>query len=688
MPPTAQSATLSGLKSHHRRLARTGWYLAAAIALGLFVLSVTAQLIAAAPALHALDVASFWARTAAALIAFTLAGVLFGKRPDEGMALFLSFFLLAHGVVMGGLLAALEPFWPGAQALSYQVVQPLLYAPLLVAILATFPDGRFVPPQTRWLVVASLLFAPLSPLLVSAPASFGPVNLYTVSALVWLALIFAALYAQILRYRHVSGPAARQQTKWVVYGFTLALLVAMIPTGLTLWLERLPPGTTLPAWTPLIRPGWALATAILPVCLTLAVMRYRLFDIDVLFNRTLVYGGLTAGVIVIYALSVGVLSFVFQTQATPVTALLATGLVAVLFHPLRDRLQAVVNRLFYGQRDDPLGALSKLARRLEAAMAPEIVLPTLVQTIAQTLKLPYVAISLRRGNEFVIAARTGDEAANPLKLPLIYRGDTVGQLIAGPRGPGESFSPADQQLLTNIAHQAGVSAYAVQLTRELRHSRLRLITAREEERRRLRRDLHDGLGPVLASQGLKIAAVAQLLEDDPLQAQVLLEELAAQNEATVAEIRRLVYELRPAALDDLGLVGAVRDYASGLRGGPQDSRRVRVEVQAQAATLTGLPAAIEVAAYRIATEALTNIARHARARQARVSLAVMADNRGRRLHLEIVDDGIGLPAAHRAGIGLISMRERAEEVGGRFHLGSTPGRGTREVADLPLGEAG
>lgn len=276
--------------------------------------------------------------------------------------------------------------------------------------------------------------------------------------------------------------------------------------------------------------------------------------------------------------------------------------------------------------------------------------------------------------------------AEPLRLPLIYQGKTVGQLIAGPRGPGESFGQADRQLLENIAHQAGPAAYAVQLTQDLRQSRVRLVTAREEERRRLRRDLHDGLGPVLASQGLKMAAASQLLQDNPDKARQLLEELAAQNEATVAEIRRLVYELRPAALDDLGLVGAVCDYASGLKAGARNSPRLQVDVQAPADGLRPLPAAIEVAAYRISTEALTNVARHAQARCATVSFALVAANDVRTLHVEIVDDGIGLPGDHRAGIGLISMRERAEEVGGNFLIESPPRKGTRVVADLPLVE--
>ncbi len=181
-----------------------------------------------------------------------------------------------------------------------------------------------------------------------------------------------------------------------------------------------------------------------------------------------------------------------------------------------------------------------------------------------------------------------------------------------------------------------------------------------------------------------MAAVSQLIDDDPDGARQLLEALAAQNEATVAEIRRLVYELRPAALDDLGLVGAVRDFARGLKGGTQTSPRLKVDVRAPAGGFPALPAAIEVAAYRIATEGLTNIARHAQAHHAKVSFLLNVADHTRKLHLEIVDDGIGLPENQRAGVGLISMRERAEEVGGHVLIESSPGQGTHVVADLPL----
>lgn len=698
MTTNEQNATFPIKNFPWKRLARAGWVGCAAIASGILILSVVAQVMASEKALHGiqvtpempsliytLNIVGSGARLAAALISLVLASVLFLKRPNEGMALFLSYFLLVHGIVVAGPLASLEFFWPGLSTLVWNVIAPILFAPLMVAFLSIFPNGRFVPHRTRWLVIMSLLYAPFSSLLFNASSFPSSVMLYIIGALFWFALIFTGFYAQIYRYRHISNPTQRQQTKWVVYGFTLAILIAFLITARDLSVDRLAMELPFRWLAPLGSLGWPLAIAAIPISLTFAVMRYRLYDIDIIINRTLVYGVLTVSVVAIYALSVGALSVLFQAQGNLIIALLATGLVAVLFQPLRERLQGAVNRLFYGQRNDPLAMLSQLGQRLEAAMPPEIVLPTLVKTISQTLKLPYVAIRLRRGDGFKIAAQCGDNnVEDAIRIPLYYQGETVGQLIVGPRQPGELFSQADRQLLENIAHQAGPSAYAVQLTEDLRQSRVRLVTAREEERRRFRRDLHDGLGPILASQGLKMAAVSQLIDDDPDKARQLLEALAAQNEATVAEIRRLVYELRPAALDDLGLVGAVRDFATGLKGGTQASPRLKVDVQAPAGGLPTLPAAIEVAAYRIATEGLTNIARHARARHAEVSFVLSVANHTRKLHLEIIDDGIGLPESPRAGVGLISMRERAEEVGGHLLIESSPGQGTHVVADLPL----
>ena len=208
-------------------------------------------------------------------------------------------------------------------------------------------------------------------------------------------------------------------------------------------------------------------------------------------------------------------------------------------------------------------------------------------------------------------------------------------------------------------------------------ARERLVAAREEERRRLRRDLHDGLGPALAGAALKVEAAENLLQIDAEAASRLLGDARAEIQDAVADVRRLVYALRPPALDELGLVGALREQAERLEVG----ERVRVEVDAPG-RLDGLPAAVEVAAYRIALEAMTNVARHADAQACRVRISVNGV-----LELEITDDGHGLPSDYRTGVGISSMRERAEELGGTCGIERLDGHGTRVRARLPLGSA-
>jgi GAF domain-containing protein len=176
--------------------------------------------------------------------------------------------------------------------------------------------------------------------------------------------------------------------------------------------------------------------------------------------------------------------------------------VAVLFQPLRSRLQRGVKRLMYGERDDPYAVTSRLGRRLEATLAPEAVLPTIVETIAQALKLPYAAILLKEGEGFQTTAAYGSPTGEPGTLPLVYQREEIGRLVIAPRAPGEEFLAADRGLLEDLALQAEVAVHAVRLTSDLQRSRERLVATREEERRRLRRDLYDGLGPTLASLAL------------------------------------------------------------------------------------------------------------------------------------------------------------------------------------------
>jgi signal transduction histidine kinase len=248
-------------------------------------------------------------------------------------------------------------------------------------------------------------------------------------------------------------------------------------------------------------------------------------------------------------------------------------------------------------------------------------------------------------------------------------------LLVARRSLGEDFNPADRMLLTNIARQAGAVAHSVRLTAALQQSRQQLVTAREEERRRLRRDLHDGLGPQLASQTLTIDAIGKLLDTNPQKARDLLGHVKAQSQTAIQDIRRLVYDLRPPALDELGLAGALLE---GVR--QYESAGSHVEIITDPKPLPVLPAAVEVAVYRIAQESITNMLRHSGANHCTVSIST-GDHH---MDLIIVDNGRGYPADFHFGVGLNSMRERAEELGGTIHFENQPQGGARVQVWLPL----
>jgi signal transduction histidine kinase len=560
---------------------------------------------------------------------------------------------------------------------------------LAALFLSLFPDGRFVPRWTRWLVVIWIPLMGFLSLFTDLPFSAKIGSPFLVSLIVLvIGLILVFLGAQFYRYRYISGTVERQQIKWVVFGVAVGYLVTILfALPVLLFPSQL-------ADTGSLYFGAVLATVLnvfpllVPISIGIAILRYRLWDIDVLINRTLVYGTLTACVVALYVLVVGSLGTLLQAQGNFIVSLLATGLVAILFQPLRERLQRVVNRLMYGERDDPYAVLSRLGERLEATLAPEAMLPTIVETVAQALKLPYAAIALGQRETLMTVASYGLPQQESVVLPLVYQTEPIGQFILAPRAPSEPFTPADRRLLEDIAHQVGIAAYAVRLTTDLQRSRERLVTAREEERRRLRRDLHDGLGPLLASQTLKLDAARNLFTQNPPAAERLLVELKAQTQTIIADIRRLVYDLRPPALDELGLVSALREQAAHYS--EFNGLQVSTEAPEQ---LPPLPAAVEVAAYRIALEALTNVARHAHARTCciRLELTVPVDadrkqtnQRQDMLCLEILDDGVGLPKHYQRGVGMTSMRERAAELGGSCLVESAMIAGTRVLVRLPL----
>lgn len=534
---------------------------------------------------------------------------------------------------------------PHAILVKWRSVIPLLYilpyAGALISLLVVWPLAtNTLDWLGRWSLAESI-FPPISTVL-------------SIMLVLW-------------SYRTAQSAAERQKIRWLVYAVLLSA-----GGGLLLW--QLP---NLLGYRILSSNTLGLLVLPYPFALAIAILRHRLFDITIVINRTLVYGALTVSLVSLYVLVVSLTSRLFHPESTFLPSLLATGLVAVLFQPLHLRLQRLANRLIYGERDDPYAVLARLGARLEATLIPEEVLPTVIQTIAQALKLPYVAISLKHRETFAIVAVYGIAQRELLTLPLLHSGELVGQLQLAPRDASETFTAADRKLLAAVASQVSVAAHAVRLTADLQRSREHLVTTREEERRRLRRDLHDGLGPTLASMTLKLDAARNLLAQNSPALDPLLCDLKAQTQATIAEIRRLVYDLRPPTLDELGLVSALREQIVQYN----QVEGVQMAIEAPS-SLPPLPAAVEVAAYRIVLEAVTNVVRHARARTCRIRLQA-ADA----LSVEVIDDGVGLPLHYRAGVGISSMRERTAELGGICQIESSATSGTHILVQLPLVKA-
>jgi signal transduction histidine kinase len=369
---------------------------------------------------------------------------------------------------------------------------------------------------------------------------------------------------------------------------------------------------------------------------------------------------------------VGLADLLFGQSADRAATLIAAGLIAVLVAPLRAWLLRSVDRLVYGDRGDPYAALSSLGRRI--AGSPDDLLEEVVQTVAEALRAPYVAVLLTGDEE--PAASIGRPAEPQVEIALSLQGMEVGALLVAQRSPSERYGARDLALLDDLARHISVAAHAAALHRDLQRSRESLVLAREEERRRIRRDLHDGLGPALAGVALGIDAARNTIDQDPAAAARTLAELKGEVQASVNDVRRMVYDLRPPALDRMGLAAAVEEHAARL------SERGVLVVEVRAASLPALPAAVEVAAYRIVTEALTNVVRHAGATRSTVCLEVVDSS----LHLEIRDDGVGIaePSSVVPGLGLTAMGERAAELGGTCEVRRGDGGGTCVSVFLPL----
>jgi two-component system, NarL family, sensor kinase len=527
----------------------------------------------------------------------------------------------------------------------------LTWLPLALLL---FPDGRLVSPRWRplaWLTVATgAAYAIASATGVAVPGPHGGMvrSLVSVAWPRWaphalniasLAVSLGLVAALVVRYRR-ADETGRAQLWW---------LVLAVPAMIILNWQRWTTGSG-----PIL---FLLAAPLIPVAITVAILRHGLFDIKLVISRTVLYGTLIAAVALAYAALVALFGLVLRHSSAPYASAIV---IALAFNPARVWLQGAVNRVFYGSRRDPLRAVASVGERLAGDDLADV-----VDGIRDALRLPFAAL---RAGQHEIAA-SGSPPAGLHTLPLTAGGQHVGELTVGVRPGDRRLAAADKAVLGLLATPLAIAVRATALADALQVSREHLVAAQEEERRRLHRELHDSLGPALTGAALTADAAGNLITTQPAKAELASSELAAQIRACLDEVRRLAYGLRPPSLDE-GLVSALQRAAGRLAG----TLDVRIEAPAE---LPPLPAAVEVAAYRIATEALTNIVRHARAAQAIIRIS--ADTQ---LRLSITDDGPPRASWH-PGLGLTSITERAAEVGGSCRAGPTKAGGAVTAA-LPL----
>lgn len=628
-----------------------------------------------------------------AFLSLPLVGLfLVWRRPANGVGWLLAatgvlagLYLLLHGWAIYGLRTepGSLPFSGAAAWVATWLVVPGIG--LLPFVVATFPTGRIERGSLHMLGRAAVVALAV----LTAAQAFAPDELDGVaegvrpipnplgvealrgatsvasraSVLVVVAFTAAAVLDAVRRFLHATGDE-RQQLRWV------AAAAAVIPVTLAVAIFIPIPGSGA-----VLIVGQATGLLGTAAAIAVAILKYRLYDLGEFLRRTAAYVGLSTAVVaavVVVAVLVGVL----LPGSDEVPAVIAAALVAIALGPLRARLQRGVDRLLFGRRSEPFTVLTEIGSRLNDSVALETTLGVIAEATATALRLPYVAIELHAEGSPRRSAHHGTPPARASTIPLVHRHQPFGELLIGHRSTDEDLTADEWQLLQDVARQTATVVHAMTVTDALQHARQRLVTSREEERRRLRRDLHDGIGPTLAGSMLQLDALTELIDANPTDAIELAAKLQHQLRLVVDDIRRVTHDLRPPALDELGLIAALRAQAGTITGAV-DTLHVSLALPHEVASL---PAAVEVAVYRIASEALTNVIRHASARHCTLELTLDDD----RVELRVADDGVGIPDESTVGVGLVSMRERANELGGTLTIEAIQPSGTSVYAHLPV----
>ncbi|WP_243059365.1 sensor histidine kinase [Nocardioides sp. SR21] len=600
-------------------------------------------------------------------VAFYLRPGLVAARAFLGFASLVPIGLASSPWGLGALdLAGGRGYWPHVVA---QVVFALGLG-LAVLAAATLPTPRGWLSRHPWVVPAALALPFAGYAVWVAAVSTGEEGaartqaLLAVAAPALVVVVPAALAVLIFGYLRASSRDTRLATR-------LALMVLTAGLGLLLLLGVLPERVV---GDPVL-PFDVLMLLVVPPILAgvvVALVGYRLDVIEPNVRRAVVQGAVAAvfgTAFVVVAATVG------RAADVSVGSILAGGVAALVVLPLAVALQRRVRHVVFGDRELPRSVVAEL-RRLDSSTAPSEALTETLSVLCRRLHLSHAAIQLPGTDGPALASYGEPSGGGRVVVDLVASGATIGSLHLETHPLRDPFGRGDRRLLEDVGAQVGALVQAVLANRELQRSRQALVTAREEERRRLRRDLHDGLGPSLATMMMRLESAQELIATDPDQAAVALGGLADLAHDDIAEVRRLVEGLRPGVLDQLGLVSALRQRAAQheqAAGGHGLAWRVEAE------EVEPLPAAVEVAAYRIVLEAVTNAVRHSHARECVVTLR----RDDAQLRVRIGDDGVGMAEGRPAGVGLSSMRERAEELGGTCTVASD-GRGTVVEALLPL----
>jgi signal transduction histidine kinase len=603
-----------------------------------------------------------------------------------------------HGLPLAPVAVVLEPLWAPA----------LLLFPVVILL---FPDGRLAARRWRWVLRAYVVAGVLASAAVFAPAvaavarhdvridaagnliSTGRPHggLLAVAFPLDLGLILVIVLSfvahQVLSWRRATGEL-RQQLKWLATGAAVTLVMIAMSLGTSS--------------TSVLGEILGIGLAALPVGIGVGILKYRLYDIDVVISKTIVYGSLAAFITAVYVAvvagigSLGSGSVHAGSRPNLALSILATAGVAVAFQPVRERLQRLANRLVYGKRATPYEALSEFAGRMGGTYAADDVLPRMARVLAEGTGADQAVVWLKTGAELVAGASWPAGTGAPPRVAMAggqppavagadrialvdHQGETLGALSVAKR-PGEPLTPVEGKLVSDLAAQAGLVLHNIGLTEqlrarlaELRASRLRIVTAQDEQRRRIERDIHDGAQQQLLAIADTLAVALSLAGQDQGRERALVAQLKAETSGALETLRELARGIYPPLLADQGLPAAIRAQA-GKAPGP-------VEVSTDG--IGRYPAEIETAIYFCCVEALQNAARHAPGSAVRVG---MADS-GAEVTFTVADDGPGFePAAAENGTGLRNMSDRLAALGGSCEVDSSPGRGATVTGRIGLAD--